>query len=153
LAPPWLILYVQLTYLPAQDSFIRGSHQLFWLLDVSLVAFVIVPSILQKTVSIPFSLPDFVWGLISRRSRRWSFSSALPESIIIGGFLCISAWIAFFIAVFPYEESMYPTLTRSLFMTPPDPLRQGPGSWFSNRLVLPDQILGSDPERNGMRRS
>lgn len=138
IAPPWLILFIQLMYLPQQDSVITFWHRTLLILDVLLVVVYVLPWILRRINPFPRRLP-------SETRIHWAFrilkNSGWPDVIVTSIAMLVSLWIAFFVAVFPWEHAPFLSLTRAWFMAGAHPVRQGPATWFSNRLVLSDQNL------------
>jgi uncharacterized protein YjbI with pentapeptide repeats len=55
--------------------------------------------------------------------------------------LAIALWIAFLVAIFPWQRTPFSTLTKAWFMVGADPISLGPATWFSNRLILSDLNL------------
>jgi len=129
--PILLLLAIQLWFLPYQNSDVTNIHRAAILADVVLLA---------------------GFGL-ERMARAWHRPFANIRSAawyrrgrtILGASVCAvalgSLWASWFVAILPSESYYFPTFTRAWFEADADPVHQGPSSWFSNRLVLPDQNL------------
>ena len=112
-------------------------HRSVLVADVLLASTYVLPWILRRNKVFP-------WRARPKRARwvsRFLRESSLPDVVTTAISLVTVVWISLFVAIFPWERSPHFVLTRSWFMAQPDLVSQGPGRWFSNRLVLPDQNL------------
>ncbi len=157
--PIMLLLSIQLTFLAYQNVIITNIHRGLIFVDVVMLVFYFGTSAgLFKGAS---------GVLLGRKSavmvRRlggeflavwhWGEDVLLVLSVaFVAGASILGSW---FVAVLPSEPSYYPEPTRAWLQADADPVHQGPSSWFSNRLVLPDQNLieGFDLEKAKVTRS
>jgi uncharacterized protein YjbI with pentapeptide repeats len=137
-APVWLILFVQLTYLPAQDSLVTNWQRAVLVADVCLALAYVLPWILRRNNL-------FFKRVASETHLAFSFrilrESGWPDAVITLVAIFGAVWISFLVAIFPWEYSPNFALTKAWFMAGADPVSRGPARWFSNRLVLSDQNL------------
>jgi uncharacterized protein YjbI with pentapeptide repeats len=138
IAPPWLIVFVQLIYLPEQDSLVTNWHRIALAVDIVLALLYVTPWILLRCNPFPGWMPHgsrFAWGVRFLKDSGW------PDMITTFSAMLFALWISLFVAVFPWQRGSFMQLTSAWFMAGADPVSQGPAKWFSNRLVLSDQNL------------
>jgi uncharacterized protein YjbI with pentapeptide repeats len=137
-APVWLILFVQVTYLPAQDSLITNWQRAVLIADVGLALAYVLPWVLRRN-KLSFgrmaSETHFAFGFRVLRQSGW------PDVVVTIVSTFIAIWISLLVAIFPWEHSPNKSLTRAWLMAGEDLVTHGPANWFSNRLVLSDQNL------------
>jgi len=135
-APAWLILFIQLQYLPQQDPSVTWWHKLAVIADIVIIALFILP-IAQRRYIFP----------ISRRFRKVVFGC------IGASFACLLLF-SLILAEFP-GEGVFPGWTSSWLSSGADNITEAPASWFSNRLILPDVNLveGVDLTKSRISRS
>jgi uncharacterized protein YjbI with pentapeptide repeats len=138
IAPAWLILFIQLSYLPEQDIQVTSWHRFVLAADMILGFAYVLPSVLFRNrpqLSRQSMETYLAWALRSLKDSGW------PDAVTCSGACVFAGWISIFVAIFPWENSLSVAFTRSWLMAAADPVSQGPATWFSNRLVLPDQNL------------
>jgi uncharacterized protein YjbI with pentapeptide repeats len=138
IAPVWLILFVQLTYLPAQDRLVTNWQRAVLVADFFLAVAYVLTWILRRNNPFPrrvISETYYAFGLRILRESGW------PDVVVILVAVPGALWISFFVAIFPGEPLLHPALTRAWLMAGADPVTHAPANWFSNHLVLADQNL------------
>jgi uncharacterized protein YjbI with pentapeptide repeats len=147
-----LLLFVQLTFLPFQN-YLTELHRLLLCMDSLLVVTLFLwATRLFGTRNTPETSAQTVewWRRGTQASSTaWQLASVTLLSLPVALLAVGAAWFAIKVARLQGEQWPYPDITRALFQADADAVRQGPASWFSNRLVLPDQNLieGFDPDK------
>jgi uncharacterized protein YjbI with pentapeptide repeats len=136
-APVWLLLFIQLTYLPQQNEAVTCWHR----------ALIGVDSVLSIYALWQVLHPVAV--LMKRRSGESRFifmlhylqQSRFPD-LVLGILINSTAvFIAIIVASFPFENQLVPWLTDTLLAARADTVSRSADKWFSNHLVLADQNL------------
>jgi uncharacterized protein YjbI with pentapeptide repeats len=137
-APPWLILFVQLMYLPQQDVSITYYHKGVLVVDILLVGFYVLPWMIHKNLFFPKQAKS---KNLSFQLHRIFNAGGWTDVLMVSIALTAALWIAFLVAIFPWQRTPFQWLTKSWFMVGADPISLGPATWFSNRLILSDLNL------------
>lgn len=143
--PLLLLLFIQLTFLSYQDVTVTEIHRWVIFFDGILVAAFFPGSAVlwgtrqsRRADTKPGAPREWITRVLSAL---WRWRGRIVLSLTGFVFMLSAGFVSKFLAVLPFEHQYYPTATRALFEADADPVHQGPSSWFSNRLVLPDQNL------------
>jgi hypothetical protein len=144
--PILLLLFVQLTFLAYQNATLTNIHRALIFFDVVLIMVYFAASDpLLLSARRRHRSEGTRRGWLARLREAFSAARHLGVTILLlltyTAAAAMSIAVSIFAAVLPSEPRDYSTATHALFEADADPVHQGASSWFSNRLVLPDQNL------------